>query len=56
MDVDCGPVLDGEVSVERMGRRIFEHVVAVASGSLTASERLGMGDEEFAPWRYGVSL
>lgn len=56
MDVDCGPVLDGGVAVEDMGRRILDRIVEVASGALTASERLGMGDEEFAPWRYGVTL
>ena len=31
MDIDCGVILDG-VSVEEVGRRIFEEVISVASG------------------------
>jgi altronate hydrolase len=55
MDLDCGLVLDG-VSIEEMGRRVFEEVLEVASGKRTASERLGIGDEEFAPWLPGPTL
>jgi altronate hydrolase len=56
MDIDCGPVLTGGIDIAEMGNRIFDRIVDVASGTLTASERIGMGDEEFAPWRYGVTL
>jgi altronate hydrolase len=53
MDVDCGAILDGEVSVAELGEHIFQLVLDVASGRRTASEELGFGDEEFAPWQLG---
>jgi altronate hydrolase len=55
MDIDCGVILDG-VSVEEVGRRIFEEVVAVASGKKSKSELSGVGEEEFAPWMMGPVL
>ena len=55
MDLDCGPVLDG-VSVEEMGRRILDLVLATASGQETASEELGFGEAEFVPWQPGAVL
>jgi altronate hydrolase len=54
MDVNCGAILDGEVSLEEMGRRIFERLLRTASGEKTKSELLGMGDHEFVPWQIGV--
>jgi altronate hydrolase len=56
MDVDCGVVLDGEVSVAELGEQIFNLVLEVASGQRTASEELGFGDEEFAPWQLGAVM
>jgi altronate hydrolase len=55
MDIDCGVILDG-VSVEDVGRHIFEEVVAVASGKKSKSELSGVGEEEFAPWMMGPVL
>jgi altronate hydrolase len=54
MDINCGEILDGGVSIEEMGRAIFEHTLRVASGERTKSERLGLGDHEFVPWNIGV--
>ena len=56
MDINCGTVLDGEETVEAAGARIFEDIIQTASGKRTCSERLGYGDEEFAPWDMGVML
>ncbi|HVA45000.1 MAG TPA: altronate dehydratase family protein [Pirellulales bacterium] len=55
MDIDAGMILDG-TPVEQVGRRIFEYVLEVASGSKTKSELLGVGEEEFAPWSIGPTL
>jgi altronate hydrolase len=55
MDIDCGVILDG-VPLETVGRRIFEEVVAVASGKRSKSELAGVGEEEFAPWTIGPVL
>ncbi|MCB1548798.1 MAG: UxaA family hydrolase, partial [Hyphomicrobiaceae bacterium] len=54
MDINCGEVLDGDVSIEEMGQRIFELMLATASGKPTKSELLGLGRHEFIPWYIGV--
>ena len=54
IDLDCGPVLDGAVGVEEMGRRIFEAILRHASGERTKGEVEGMGENEFVPWPIGV--
>jgi altronate hydrolase len=55
MDLDAGTILRGE-SVESVGQRLFEMILDVASGAPTCSERLGVGEEEFAPWQIGPTL
>ena len=55
MDIDAGVILSG-TSVETVGKRIFEEVLAVASGKETCSEKNGVGEEEFAPWSIGPTL
>ena len=54
MDIDCGPILDGDCDVPEMGRRIFDHILRTASGVKTKSELLGLGDHEFVPWHLGI--
>ncbi len=54
MDVNAGPISDGEATVAEVGREIFELLLRVASGERTASERLG--HKEFVPWRIGPVL
>jgi altronate hydrolase len=54
MDINCGLVLDGELTVPQMGERIFEHILKAASGAPTKSELLGLGDNEFVPWHLGI--
>ena len=54
MDVNAGRILDGEASIEEVGREIFDLLLEVASGRRTASERLGHA--EFVPWRIGPVL
>ena len=54
MDVNCGEIADGTITVQDMGRRIFDLILATASGHQTASEKLGFGDEEFTPWHLGT--
>lgn len=55
MDLDAGPIAAGE-SVESVGQRFFEFALEVASGRKTASEKLGLGDNEFVPWTVGPTL
>ena len=55
IDVDCGPVVSGEKTIQQMGEEILEMVVHVASGELkTKAETLGQDD--FIPWKRGISL
>ena len=54
MDVNAGPVADGETPIAAIGQEIFEALLRVASGDRTASERLG--HKEFVPWRIGPVL
>ena len=55
MDINCGPVIDGEATIAEMGQRIFEQVLRHASGEKTKSEALGVGLNEFVPWPLGVT-
>ena len=42
--------------IEEVGQKIFELVVATASGNKSKSEINGYGDEEFNPWQVGVVM
>ena len=54
MDVNCGGIVTGEDTIEAAGRRIFEKVLAVASGDKPLSEIYDYGDNEFVPWQLGA--
>ena len=54
VDLDAGAVIDGKATVEELGRRIFDRLLAHASGVRTRSEEEGMGENEFTPWPIGV--
>jgi arabinonate dehydratase len=56
VDVNCGLIAEGEASVAEMGERIFERILAVASGEESKSEALGIGDVEFVPWQIGACM
>jgi altronate hydrolase len=56
MDINCGAIIDGEQTVQDAGNRIFEQILAVASGTLTRSEEHGFGEEEFQPWLQSATL
>lgn len=54
MDINCGTVLDGDDSIESMGKKIFDLMLRTASGEASKSEELGLGDHEFVPWQIGI--
>jgi altronate hydrolase len=56
MDLNCGEIVDGGVSIADMGQRIFEMILAAASGEPTKSERHGYGQNEFVPWQVGAVM
>jgi len=55
IDLDSGPIITGEKTIEEVGETILEQVIRVASGQVqTRAMRLGQYD--FIPWKRGVSL
>lgn len=56
IDLDCSDVVERDVPVAEMGRRVYDLLVEVASGRRTRSEQLGVGGEEFVPWQIGAVL
>jgi len=56
MDINCGTVVDGEETIQDNGRRIFDLILHTASGHKTKSEALGIGDDEFEPWKIGATM
>ena len=51
MDINAGAISDGESTVQKVGRQIFDLILEAASGRRTCAERLG--HHEFVPWRIG---
>ncbi|MEO8857581.1 MAG: UxaA family hydrolase, partial [Burkholderiaceae bacterium] len=56
MDINCGEIIDGTCSVAEMGQRIFDLVLATASGTRSKSELHGYGQNEFVPWQVGAVM
>ena len=56
MDINCGEIIDGTSSIQAMGQRIFELVLATASGAASKSEQHGYGQNEFVPWQVGAVM
>ena len=56
MDINCGEIIDGASTVAEMGQRIFELVLATASGDKSKSEAHGYGQNEFVPWQVGAVM
>jgi len=55
IDIDTGSVISGETSIAQMGEKILEFVIQVASGEVHTKAE-GKGQEDFIPWKRGVSL
>jgi arabinonate dehydratase len=56
MDVNCGAILDGSLTVQEAGEKIFRLMLATASGAPSRSEALGFGADEFVPWQLGAVM
>ncbi|SMD17678.1 UxaA family hydrolase [Pedobacter nyackensis] len=55
IDLDTGPVIDGDETIKEAGSRILDYVIGVASGTTTVSAVRHIQDD-FIPWKRGVSL
>lgn len=56
MDVNAGRIVSDAVSVEDVGREIYDLLLRVASGEPSKSEAMGLGDFEFVPWQVGAVM
>ena len=56
IDVDCGQIAEGSATIESVGERIFEMILATASGQKSKSELFGYGQQEFVPWQVGAVM
>lgn len=55
IDIDTGPIIEGDKTIEQMGEEILEYCIRAASGELTPKAVL-LGQDDFIPWKRGVSL
>lgn len=55
IDFDAGPIIRGEKTIEEMGDELFELVIKVAGGE-TVPHAVRLGQDDFIPWKRGISL
>ncbi|WP_194976558.1 UxaA family hydrolase [Aquiflexum lacus] len=55
IDIDTGGVITGEKTIQQMGEEILDFIIHVASGEVQSKAVL-LGQDDFIPWKRGVSL
>src|SRR6266704_2989422 len=55
IDIDTGGIISGEKTITQMGEEILEFVIQIASGEIKTKAE-GKGQEDFIPWKRGISL
>jgi altronate hydrolase len=55
IDIDTGGIISGEKTIEQMGEEVLDLVTQVASGEIRTKAE-SKGQEDFIPWKRGVSL
>ena len=55
IDVDTGEIISGTKTIAQTGEEILEYVICVASGEARTKAE-GKGQEDFIPWKRGISL
>jgi altronate hydrolase len=55
IDIDCGPIIDGQETLQQAANRILNYVIQVASGEVKPKAVL-LEQDDFIPWRRGISL
>jgi altronate hydrolase len=55
IDIDTGPIIEGEKTIAQMGEEILEYCIQAASGIVTPKAVL-LNQDDFIPWKRGVSL
>ena len=55
IDIDTGPIISGEKTIEKMGEEILDFCIKVASGEIIP-KAVQLAQDDFIPWKRGVSL
>jgi len=55
IDIDTGSIIRGEKTIAEMGAEILEYCIAAASGLVTP-KAVQLNQDDFIPWKRGVSL
>lgn len=55
IDYNTGSIISGEKTIEQEGEDILDFIIEVASGRITA-KAVGLNQDDFIPWKRGVSL
>jgi altronate hydrolase len=55
IDIECGPIIDGEKTIMQMGEEIMEYCIHAASGEVIP-KAVQLNQDDFIPWKRGVSL
>jgi altronate hydrolase len=55
IDIDTGAIISGAKSIAQMGEDVLDFVIKVASGEIHTKAE-GKGQEDFIPWKRGISL
>ena len=55
IDIDCGPIISGDKSVEEIGEEVLNYIIKLASGEIN-TKAMDLGQDDFMFWRRGVKL
>jgi len=55
IDIDCGPIISGDRTIEEMGEEILEYCIKAASGEVIP-KAVQLNQDDFIPWKRGISL
>ncbi len=55
IDVDAGGIITGQESIESMGQKLLQMIIATANGDYTTKAE-SLQQDDFIPWRRGISI
>ncbi len=55
IDINTGPIIEGEKTIEQMGEDILDYCIRAASGEVIP-KAVQLNQDDFIPWKRGVSL
>ncbi|MFC6103101.1 UxaA family hydrolase [Olivibacter domesticus] len=55
IDINCGTIIEGAETISQNAERILDYIIEVASGNIVP-KAVTLGQDDFIPWRRGVSL